>query len=169
MQQGWQKNLLTFLLRDKAFTNVFHNTAHDAWWHSEMKPTSWEKLHYYCYKSLEDILQQLLIGYPILVVIRNKNQVRVVLSDKTLASNKVLLNLIEDRFHLLVYNLTYWEWSVETDTATIFTVVEKGWVCAIMLPLLTETQLYPPSNGSRCYAMVDKEWRELKEDGQISC
>jgi hypothetical protein len=183
LQQGWQKNLLTFLLRDKAFMNVFHNTKEgdvdglhdtkevgnvdaDAWWHSELNHTWRAKLGYYCYKSLDSLPQHLLIGYPILVVICDGNHVCAVMSEKTL-DNKVMINLRFKQCHSVVNDLAYWEWSVDTGLATIFQVLEQDWVCGIMLPLLINSKSFPPNTGDMRYALVDEEWRELKKDGHF--
>ncbi len=65
-----------------------------------------------------------------------------IMSEKTL-DNKVMINLLWERFHSIVNDLAYWEWSVDTNLATRFQVLEKDWVYNIMLPLLTNTKLFP--------------------------
>jgi hypothetical protein len=78
-----------------------------------------------------------------------------------------MLSLQQGSCYSVVNDLAYWEWSVETGLATTFKVLERGLVCAIMLPLLMQTKAFPPNTGAMRYALVDEEWRELKEDGRV--
>jgi hypothetical protein len=176
LQQGWQKNLLTFLLRDKAIMNIFNNTTEpdegdikDAgeWWHSEFKQEWSEKKGYHCYKSLENLIQHLLIGYPISVIILDVNLVCAIIREKTF-DHKVMIQLKRERFHSLVNDLAYREWKVDTGLATEFDVLETDWGCGSLLPLLTKTKSFPPNIQDMRFAMVDEEWRELTESGSYS-
>jgi hypothetical protein len=168
LQNGWQKNLLTHLLRDKAFTNIFQNTKEDtgAWWRVDDKNASNAKLAYYCYKSADVLLERLLSGYPISIQIRSADQVSCVFVDPT-QTEPVLLDLSFDSFHSDVNGLAYWDWTIDTESATSFNKEERNWVCGIMLPLLTGTGAFPARTGAMRYGVIDEEWRELKADGKF--
>jgi hypothetical protein len=139
----------------------------DEWWPSEFVRKWREKLGYHCYKSLENLIQHLLIGYPIPVLILAINLVCAIMTDKAL-DHKVMIQLKRERFHSLVNDLAYWEWTGNTGLTTEFNVLETDWVCGIMLPLLTNTKLFPPNTQDMRFAMVDEEWRELTENGSYS-
>jgi hypothetical protein len=83
--------------------------------------------------------------------------------------NKIIINVGWERFHYVVNDLAYWEWSVNPGLATRFQVLEMDWVCGIMLPLLANTKSFPPNTGDMRYALVDKEWKVVKEDRYICC
>jgi hypothetical protein len=78
-----------------------------------------------------------------------------------------------DVFNSCVNDLAYWwdwwDWSIETACANIFDGVEKEWVCAILLLLLSKSLIYPSNDGAMQYTLVDEEWRELKKNGKICC
>ena len=124
------------------------------------------KVAYFCYKSAEVLLERLLSGYPILVLIRSADQVSCVFVDPA-QTEPVLLYLSFDSFHSYVNGLAYWDWTIDTESATSFNKEERNWVCGIMLPLLTGTGAFPARTGAMRYGVIDEEWRELKEDGKV--
>jgi hypothetical protein len=183
LQIGWQKNLMTYLLRDKAFRNIF-DTAHTGvvnghngipvepakeWWQrADEKRQSSAKQGYFSYNSMDDLLSQLLTGFPVSVLILGETHLGCVIR-KNSDSESLLVNLRRERFDSLVNDLAYWVWSLDTNGASLFTVPHNNWVCGILLPLLSDTLTYPSNRGDMRYSLIDEEWRELKEDGSIRC